>query len=221
VRPNFGISIHPATDRLFKRASLCWLFVAQSFHGVDSGGSSCWQVAGDDRDGEQEHHRGEQAGRVGTLDAEEHLGDEAISRKGGRDADRYADSDHKQNLAHDKPPHIRAGCAERHTDANLIGATAYDIGHEAIDANRREEDGKQSKKRRELGNEALIGEGAGDLFIERSDAGDGTTTVDRMDGLLDGSGDGREAACITNFEVAETPWVLSVGNVIEIHGLFR
>jgi hypothetical protein len=40
----------------------------------------------------------------------------------------------------------------------------------------------------------LFDEGASDLFVERGDPGDGQTAVDRMDGLLDGGGDGREAA---------------------------
>jgi hypothetical protein len=73
---------------------------------------------------------------------------------------------------------MRAGCAERHADANLVRAPTYNVRHKAVNADRRKENGKQSEECTELSDEALIGETAGDLFIERGDTSDGETAVD-------------------------------------------
>lgn len=87
-------------------------FIAEGFHRIDSEGSAGWEVSGEDGDGEQDDHGGQQADGVGALETEEHVGNEAVTGEGCRDADGYADSDKKQNLAHDEPAYVGAGCAK-------------------------------------------------------------------------------------------------------------
>ena len=68
----------------------------------------------------------------------------------GAGADGNADSDEQEDLPHDHPAHGGTRCSEGHADADLIGAPADNIGHEAVDADGGEEDGEQAEEGGEL-----------------------------------------------------------------------
>ena len=55
----------------------------------------------------------------------------------------------------------------------------------------------------QLRDDALIGIGAGDLFIQRGDIRDRQIAIDVMDCALDLSGDGAEVACVADFKVIQ------------------
>ena len=152
--------------------------------------------------------------------AKEHIGDEARAGEGDGDADRDSDSDEEKYLAHDEPADIGAFRAEGHADADFVGAAGDHVGHQTVDADAGEEDGEQAEEGGELRDEALPGDGAGDLLVERGDAGDGEVGVDGVDGALDGGGDGGGIAGVADNKITEELVALRVENVVERLGGF-
>src|SRR5205085_6221232 len=73
---------------------------------------------------------------------------------------------------------------------------------------------------RELSDEALLDNRAGDLLLHRHDVHDGQSAMNAVDGLLDGGGDGIEAAGVAELEVAVASWVLGVRDVVEVDDVF-
>ena len=161
------------------------LLVTQGDHGVDFRGALRGDITGQQSDGEQHDGGSRKAERVDSAKAVEHVGDVAIREQGCGNSNGDADGDEDGDFAQDEAAYIGTGCPQGHADTDLIRAAADDVGHEAVDADGRQEDGQQSEEGRELGDEPLVGDGAGDLFVERCDISDGKVAVDGVDGLLD------------------------------------
>ena len=87
--------------------------------------------------------------------------------------------------------------------ADFIGAARDHVGHQTVNANAGEKDGEQTEESGELGDEALMGDGTGDLLVERGKAGDGEVGVDGVDSALDGGGDGGGVAGVADNEITE------------------
>ena len=64
--------------------------------------------------------------------------------------------------------------------------------------------------------QALVGNGARDLFIERSDTADGEGVVNAVHRLLHCVRDRVEVAVVANGKVAVTPGVLRVRDVVDV-----
>ena len=125
-------------------------------------------------------------------------------------------------ISQDHPEHIGAPGSECHADADFIrpSGVGNDVGHDPINPNAGEKDGEQSEEGGELGDETLVGDGAADLFVERSYISDGQAVINRADGLLHGSGNGAEVARVADFEIAEAPGALCVRKVVEMYWFF-
>jgi hypothetical protein len=104
-------------------------------------------------------------------------------------ADDNTDRDQHQNFARHQPEHIGAPRPQRHPDTEFIRPSRDDVGHYAIDPDAREKNCEQSEDGRELGDETLVRNRACHLLVESCQPRDGQVAVNRVDGLLDGSGD--------------------------------
>ena len=124
-------------------------------------------------------------------------------------------SDQQEDLPHDQPAYVHAIRAERHADADLVGPPADHVGHQAVDADGGEKDCEQAEESGELRDDALIGEGAGDLLIERGDVRDGQVAVDLVDGLLHCGSDGGEVAGVADPKSPRYPGCCVVGKIVE------
>jgi hypothetical protein len=101
-----------------------------------------------------------------------------------------------------------------------MSAAADNVRHQPIDTNAGKEDGQKSEERAELGYQALVSHGASHLLIKCRNVGDAHKWTDGLNGLLNGPGDSGKVSRVANFKVAEAPWALLAGEIVDVCRFF-
>jgi hypothetical protein len=70
-----------------RRSAWKWSLISQRHHGIDTGGSKCGQVAGEERAGNQDRNRGAHRNRIVRLDAKQERLQERCGLVGGSESD--------------------------------------------------------------------------------------------------------------------------------------
>jgi hypothetical protein len=109
-------------------------FISEGDEGIDAGSAACGEPAGCERDSEKNSGGGGESGGVKRLDAEEQRGHEARGGRGPGDADGDAEHAHAQALEENEPGNIAALRAERHADADFVGALLDGLAEHAVSA---------------------------------------------------------------------------------------
>ncbi len=198
--------------QIFVRGS----FIPKRDHGIDLCRAPCRKISCHAGNQHQRDDACKEAGCVGAAKTIEQVRDDAASCQRNRHSDSNAGGDQQDDLAHDEPADIGSAGADGDADSDLVGAAADHVGHQSVDADGGEEDRKNPEEGGELCDQALVGNGARDLFIERSDTADGEGVVNAVHRLLHCVRDRVEVAVVANGKVAVTPGVLRVRDVVDV-----
>src|SRR5271155_2293581 len=123
--------------------------MAQGDHGIYRGGAASWDVAGCEGYGDEQGRNGGEGERIGGADAEQQIGHQAREREGSHKPDRSSDDRELQPFAENLEQNFALLRAQRHADANFVGALSYEVGDYAVDADAGEQerdDGEGSEK---------------------------------------------------------------------------
>ena len=113
----------------------------------------------------RDHHRED----VGGCDAEEQVRDEPAGGERDAEAKRRRRCDKQHRLAHHQPQHVLALRAERHADADLVGAPRDVVRHQAEQTDRREQQREPAEQRIRLREQLFLREALLDLLDLRRD----------------------------------------------------
>src|ERR1700754_5001608 len=104
----------------------------QGGDGVDVGGAAGGNPAGDERDDEEQRGDQGEGCDVPWPDAVEQAGGEARGGESEGNADEQCDDGETHSSADDHGLHLGGACAEGHADADLAGALADGVAHDAV-----------------------------------------------------------------------------------------
>src|ERR1700735_482322 len=188
------------------------LLVAQSDHGVDGNGAAGRDVAGCNRD-EQENCRcdGECDGVV-RANAKEQARHQAREGEGGRDADEDSKSGETQPLADDEAKNVAALRAESHANSDLAGTLRNGVGNHTVNTYRRQQERDSSKSFQEQHVEPFRGDGEENDRVQSSNAIKGLIAVDGRNGLLDAGDEGFRSGSGSHDDGDRSPRILRVRN---------
>ena len=99
-----------------------------------------------DADGDQHDHRAAPGDHVPRVDAEQHAGGGAGRRESRHRAQHGADSHDDGPLLDDEAEHVAGSRSQRHADADLLRPPHDSAGDDAVQADRGEPDGHQSRR---------------------------------------------------------------------------
>src|SRR6202012_3383185 len=107
------------------------------------------------------------------ADLKEEAAQQAAQSKGGNDACCAADAREQEALADNSDDDLPALRAEGEAQADFANAPTDDVSDEAVNADCADDERERSEAEQQDGKGARRGDGRGDNFIERADAGDG------------------------------------------------
>ena len=136
---------------------------------IDAHRPSRGHVARDRRDDDQQQRGQGVARRIGRRHVEEQRPHEARERQRARDADRDADEHELHAAADDHAQHVAGLGADRHAQPNLARALAHRVGHDAVEADRGEEQRDAGEEHQEQHREAPLRDRVADDRRERRD----------------------------------------------------
>ena len=169
-------------------------FAAEGLHGVDGGGAAGGDESCGEAYGEDTGEGGAEGGGVSGGEVVEHRGHEVGGEEGEREPEGDADRDDAEGFAQDHDQDLLLARAHGHADADFSGAAADAVREHAVEADRDQQCGQQSKEEREAREEALIGV----RIFEDGSLGHGLferqVGVEGMDGPLDGRQEGERIA---------------------------
>ena len=114
--------------------------------------------------------------------------------QGDGQADSNPDRDEDHRFPHHEAQNILPLCAERHADADLVGAARHVVGHQPEEADRGEQQREAAKQRVGLREELLLNEALFDLLDLRRHIHDREVRIDLPDRFADRAHDARRRA---------------------------
>src|SRR5579864_2756715 len=113
------------------------LFVAQGGIGIEAHGAARRDIGGEQGDESKKHSYACECDWVRSAHSEKETGQEARDRQGCANADRHSESREPCAFAYDQTQYVRSPGAERHANADFLGAASNREGHNSVDADRR------------------------------------------------------------------------------------
>src|SRR6516162_966620 len=110
------------------------LFVSQSDHWIYLRRAARGDVAGQHCNQRKRCGNDQVRERIGSTDSDK-IADDVSSRESSCQADGQARTNDDDSLSQDHSQDILRMCTQRHTDANLVGSLAGDIGNDPVNAN--------------------------------------------------------------------------------------
>src|SRR6266404_7429135 len=139
-------------------------FVAQRDQGIDACGAPRRNVACGQSDQRDQRQAQRVSRGIARAYAEEQRFAQARKSVGQRQADRYAQQNHRAHFLHDQKTHVRGFGAERHADANLARPLHNKIRQHSVNAHSREQRRQSSEGGRESGDHTL----AEQIFVDHA-----------------------------------------------------
>src|SRR5579864_2923226 len=113
------------------------LFVAQGGIGIEAHGAARRDIGSEQGDESKKHSYACECDWVRRAHSEKETGQEARDRQGCANADRHSESREPCAFAYDQTQYVRSPGAERHANADFLGAASNREGHNSVDADRR------------------------------------------------------------------------------------
>ena len=138
-------------------------------------------AAGSRRRPRRERNRGQHHGhRVSGRDLVQLLLDIAAEPPGGEAPCRQSEPDQQSGLAQDADRDLRADRAERHADANLARPPCDDVGHDAVEADHRQQRCRHAQGRRQRRDQPLVDDRLLDQPLECRHADQRQVGIERL-----------------------------------------
>ena len=112
---------------------------SENHEGIDLGGATRWQIAGQQRGGQQHQGRAEENQRVYGPHAKQQAPEQASLGQRTQESKDQARECKPHSLAHHQLQNISRIRAQGHADAHLLFAHGHRIRHHAVHADRREQ----------------------------------------------------------------------------------
>src|SRR2546428_6426178 len=121
------------------------LFVAQCRIGIQARGAARGNIRSEQRDERKKHSHAGECDWVRGADSEKESGQKARDDEGGSNANSHAENREPSAFARDQTQYVAALRAERHSNADLLGAACNRKGHNSVDADCRKRQSSGSK----------------------------------------------------------------------------
>jgi len=108
--------------------------VTQGHQGIDTGGATSRQVAGNQRNNQQNERYGSKRDCVGGAHAIEQRREQARGGQCGGEADSQSDAGKAQSKAENVPNNLCLRCAEGHTNTNVASALRHHVRQDSVDS---------------------------------------------------------------------------------------
>ena len=141
-------------------------FVAQRRHGVDTHGAARRDIRSEQRDERKKHSDTDECDWVRGADSKKETGQKARDDEGCSNANAHAENREPSTFAHDQTQYLPSLRAERHANADLLGAPRNRKGHNSIDADCRKSQSSGSKQSHEKKKKTAIREPAAHFIRE-------------------------------------------------------
>ena len=147
------------------------LFGAEGGHGINFRRAAGGEPAGEEGDEREERGDGGEGERVVGRDGEKERRKRVGEQERAGEAENESEKGETKTLAEDEAEHIGALGAERHADAEFLGALRNRVGDGAVQTDRGEEKGDSGEKPSEQRGRATGGEAVADARLHRAKIG--------------------------------------------------
>ena len=116
------------------------------YHGIDSCGAAGRKVTGQQGDGDYGERGFPDGEGVMGFQVEQQAFHQAAGGKSQRESGAGSEKSERQGFAQHDPNHVAALCAQGDPNAEFVGAPRDGVGHDAVDADGREEGGENAEQ---------------------------------------------------------------------------